>query len=98
MPVFIQIAGLLEVLSPDPFWFWVLAPLFFNMIGLAYVVGLLRPRGTTNTMEVSVSLAYLGSIAIARPSSCMAPQPSEPAAPHKYASGLSRRTVRDAAE
>ena len=98
MPVFIQIAGLLEVLVPDPFWFWVWTPVFFNMIGLAEAVRLLPPRGTAFTMEVSVSLAYLGSVAIARPSSCMAPQPSQPAAPRKYASGLSRRTVRDAAE
>lgn len=98
MPVFIQFAGLLEVLVPDPFWFWVLTLVFFNMIGLAEAVGLLPPRGATYTMEVSVSLAYLGSIAIARPSSRMAPQPSEPAAPCKYASGLSRRTVRHAAE
>lgn len=98
MPVIIQIAGSLEVLAPDPCWFWVLTPLFSNMIGLAEAVGLLPPRGTTSTMEVSVSLAYRGSIAIARSSSRMAPQPSELAAPRNYALGLSRRTVRDAAE
>jgi hypothetical protein len=93
-----QIAGFLEVLVPDPFWIGLLTPMFFNMISLAEALGLLVPRGTICAIEVSVLLAYVGSIAISRPSSRMAPQPCEPTAPRKYSSGLSRRTVIDANE
>jgi hypothetical protein len=95
---FIQIARFLEVLVPDPIWTGLLTPVFFSLISLAESLGLLLPRGTTYTVEVSVLLAYLGSVALSHPGSRTARQPSEPAASRKYASGLSRRTVRDAAE
>jgi hypothetical protein len=96
--VFIQIERFLEVLVPDSIWIGLLTPAFFSMISLAESLGLLLPRGTTCAVEVSVLLAYLGSVTLSHPGSRTARQPSEPAASRKCASGLSRRTVRDAAE
>jgi hypothetical protein len=98
VPVFIQIAGFFEVLVPDSFWIGLWTPIFFSMISLAESVGLLVPRGTTCTIEASVFLAYVASIAIPHAGRRLAPRPSEPAPPRSYASGLFRRTVRDATE
>lgn len=98
MPVFIQIAGFLEVLAPDAFWLGLLTPFFFSMIGLAEAAGLLPPRGTTYTIELSVLLAYVGSITISHPGSRTGQQSSEPDECRNHASDLSARTVSDAAE
>lgn len=69
MSVFIQIAGFLETLVPDLIWIGLLTPVFFSMLGLAEVMGLLVPRATIRTIELSVLLAYVGSIAISHPRS-----------------------------
>lgn len=77
--LFIQIAGFLETLAPDVVWIGLLTPVFFSLLGLADVVGLPVPRATIRTIELSVLLAYVGSIAISHPRSSVAANVSKTA-------------------
>lgn len=79
MSLFIQIVGFLETLVPDVVWIGLLTPVCFSLLGLAEVMGLPVPRATIRTIELSVLLAYVGSIAISHPRSSVAAHASKTA-------------------
>lgn len=98
MPVFIQIAGLLENLFPDPFWIGLLTTAFFSIICFADDLGLITSLGNIRTFELSVVLAYVSFVAMTHRGSCLAPRSPESAATRKDVFDHSEWTVHDEVE
>lgn len=98
MPVFIQIARLLENLVPDPSWIGLLTTVFSSIICFADDLGLITSLGNIHTSELSVVLAYVSFVAMTHNGSSLDPRLPELAAIRKGVFDHSEWTVHDAVE